>query len=403
MIKIKKLALVLLVILAVICGGTGMYALQSSGIIAVNGSGVHKLNDYEYSRYQQYLKDYSKLDELKRYVQTYYYEKPEEDLLYEGIYKGLFAILGDPYSSYMTKEEYEEEEVSASGKYSGIGATLTMNENNHVEIISLVEGSPSEKSGLRKGDEILEVDGVVFTGEELDKCASSIRGPKGSTVKLHILRGGNPMDFEIVRDNIVNISVKSHMINDKLGYIQITGFEDPTADLFRAALSSIEESGAESFILDMRDNGGGYVDVALEIADLLMEKGTVVYVEDQNGKREYYKTNAGRTKLSYVVLVNEASASATEILTAGIMDNHEADVVGTKTYGKGIIQNVQPLSDGTAVKLTVLQYYSPSGRKIHKEGIVPNYVVEIPKECYDEEGELISDPQLDKAKELLGF
>lgn len=400
MIKIRKLTLVLLVIVAVICGGTGMYALTSSGILTLAGGG-RLISGSEYDKYVKFMNDYGKADELKNYILSSYYIEPEEEDLMNGMYKGLFAALGDPYSYYMTPEEYENEQIQLTGDYSGIGATLTSGDSGYVEVVSLTKNSPAEASGLRKGDAIVSVDGVEFTADQLSECASSIRGKDGSVVQLHVLRDGEAMDFSITRAHIVNESVESRMLSEDMGYIAVTGFETNTAKDFEKALKEIEDKGASSLVIDLRDNPGGLVNASNDIANLLMEKGTLVYVEDQKGNREYYKTNAGRTKLKYAVLVNEGSASASEILVAGIQDNNEGEIVGVKTFGKGIIQDVQPLRDGSGIKLTFLQYFSPSGKAIHKVGITPDYIVELTDDCYSEDGELIKDLQLEKAIELL--
>lgn len=400
MIKIRKLTLVLLVIVAVICGGTGMYALTTSGILTLAGGG-RLISGSEYDKYVKFMNDYGKADELKNYILSSYYIEPEEEDLMNGMYKGLFAALGDPYSYYMTPEEYENEQIQLTGDYSGIGATLTSGDSGYVEVVSLTKNSPAEASGLRKGDAIVSVDGVEFTADQLSECASSIRGKDGSVVQLHVLRDGEAMDFSITRAHIVNESVESRMLSEDMGYIAVTGFETNTAKDFEKALKEIENNGASSLVIDLRDNPGGLVNASNDIANLLMEKGTLVYVEDQKGNREYYKTNAGRTKLKYAVLVNEGSASASEILVAGIQDNNEGEIVGVKTFGKGIIQDVQPLRDGSGIKLTFLQYFSPSGKAIHKVGITPDYIVELTDDCYSEDGELIKDLQLEKAIELL--
>lgn len=399
MIKIRKLTLVMLVIVAVICGGTGMYALTSSGVLTLAGGRL--ISGSEYDKYVKFMNDYGKADELKNYILSSYYIEPKEEDLMNGMYKGLFAALGDPYSYYMTPEEYENEQIQLTGDYSGIGATLTSGDSGYVEVVSLTKNSPAEASGLRKGDAIVSVDGVEFTADQLSECASSIRGKDGSVVKLHVLRDGEAMDFSITRAHIVNESVESRMLSEDMGYIAVTGFETNTAKDFEKALEEIENNGASSLVIDLRDNPGGLVNASNDIANMLMEKGTLVYVEDQKGNREYYKTNAGRTDLKYSVLVNEGSASASEILVAGIQDNNEGEIVGTKTFGKGIIQDVQPLRDGSGIKLTFLQYFSPSGKAIHKVGITPDYIVELTDDCYSEDGELIKDLQLEKAIELL--
>ena len=203
------------------------------------------------------------------------------------------------------------------------------------------------------------------------------------------------------REEIHSVTVSSKMLEDGIGYIRLSSFDETSAQEFSKALESIEKQGAHSFVFDLRGNPGGLVDVCVEIADMLMDKGTVVYIEDRAGNREYESTESGRTKMNYVVLVDGGSASSSEILSAGIQDNGEGKIVGTVTFGKGIIQVMDRFSDGSGVKITRYQYFSPNGRAIHGNGITPDYIVELTEDCFDEDGNLIRDPQLDKALELL--
>ena len=402
MIKIKKGTLAVLLILALLCGAAGLYGLQTAGLLGQLGiASTHTLNEEQYQEYRHFTKTYGKLDELRDYVLSRYYVEVDEDALETGMLKGLFEGLGDVYSYYMTPAEYEQTMISLTGVYSGVGVTISAGDSGYVEVVTPTKGSPAEAAGIRKGDLILAVDGTEYVGADLDTCAAAIRGPEGTSVTLTVRRGDEIFDVSIVRQTIVAQTVEHEMLEDGIGYISISGFEEQTAADFKAALADIEAQGAKSFVLDLRDNGGGLVDAAVSIADELLEKGIVAYTEDHDGNQDYYNTKAGRTDLSYVVLVNEGSASSSEILSAGIKDNGGGPLVGVTTYGKGIIQTVEQLTDGSGIKMTILQYFSPNGSVIHKNGIEPDYVVELTEDCYDEDGNLVNDLQLQKALELL--
>ncbi|MBR5641838.1 MAG: S41 family peptidase [Firmicutes bacterium] len=402
MIKIKKATLIILVILAVLCGAAGYYSLQATGVLSRMGVDTqHTLSEEQYREYKHLSSTYGKLDELRSDILRRYYIEVDEDKLETGMLKGLYDGLEDPYSYYMTPAEYEQTMISLTGVYSGVGVTISAGDSGYVEVVTPTKGSPADEAGIRKGDLILAVDGTEYIGSDLDTCAAAIRGPEGTDVTLTIRRGEEIFDVTITRKTIIAQTVDYKMLEDGIGYISISGFEDNTPLDFMQALAAIQEQGATRFVLDLRDNGGGLVDAAVDIADVLLDEGIVAYTEDHDGNKDYYRTSKGHTDLPYVVLVNEGSASSSEILSGGIKDNGGGPLVGVTTYGKGIIQTVEQLTDGSGIKMTILQYYSPNGSVIHKNGIEPNYVVELTDDCYDENGDLINDLQLQKAIELL--
>ncbi|MBP5751224.1 MAG: S41 family peptidase [Firmicutes bacterium] len=402
MIKIKKSTLIVLIILAVACGMAGFYSLQATGLLSRMGVETqHTLSDAQYREYKHLSSTYGKLDELRSDILRRYYIEVDEDKLETGMLKGLYDGLEDPYSYYMTPSEYEQTMISLTGVYSGVGVTISAGDSGYVEVVTPTKGSPADEAGIRKGDLILAVDGTEYIGSDLDTCAAAIRGPEGTDVTLTIRRGEEIFDVTITRKTIIAQTVDYKMLEDGIGYISISGFEDNTPLDFMQALAAIQEQGATRFVLDLRDNGGGLVDAAVDIADVLLDEGIVAYTEDHDGNKDYYRTSKGHTDLPYVVLVNEGSASSSEILSGGIKDNGGGPLVGVTTYGKGIIQTIEQLTDGSGIKMTILQYYSPNGSVIHKQGIEPNYVVELTDDCFDENGELINDLQLQKAIELL--
>ncbi|MBE6028545.1 MAG: S41 family peptidase [Clostridiales bacterium] len=337
------------------------------------------------------LKSDDKLSEIKGYIDKYYLNDYNEQDLVNGAYEGYVSGLGDPYSAYMTKEVYESWIVSGTGNYSGVGITFSENESGNFEVISINPGSPAEKAGVEPGDLILKVDDKAYTDSDI--MASAIRGKKGTDVKLTMSHKGKEKEITMTRDEIIMQSVTSEMLDDSIGYIKIDSFIDNTGEDFSDALDKIEEDNAKGLILDLRNNGGGLVDESVEIADEFLDEGVVCYVEDKNGNTETYDAVDGRTKIPTVVLINEGTASASEILAGALKDNG-FEILGTKSFGKGIIQTTFEMDDGTALKLTIMQYLSPNKNVIHQKGINPTVKVK------DKEKTEV-DEQLEKAKELL--
>ncbi|MBQ2042194.1 MAG: S41 family peptidase [Firmicutes bacterium] len=395
---LRKSVFIVFLVVALILGGVGVLFAQKLGI-----SNSSLLTNDEYEEYQYLVKTYGKLEDIKNFVDDYYYVDVDADDLVEGAYYGLVDALNDPYSEYVSAEEYEDYIGSMLGEYSGVGMSFYGNEDDVLEVVQVYRNSPAKEAGMQPGDIILKVDGVAYSGSQSSEAASNIRGKEGTSVEITYRRDGVENTVTMVRASIQVETIAYEMLDDKIGYIQIDSFESATANDFKAALDDLTAQGAKGLVIDLRNNGGGLVDVSVKIADMLMDQGTVVYTEDQYKKKDYYTTKAGRTELPYVVLVNEYTASASEILSAGIQDNNEGVIVGTKTYGKGIIQSLYPSSmiqdryswdDGSAVKITIMQYFSPSGKTIHKVGITPDYIVELV------EGDE-TDYQLEKAIEVL--
>ena len=337
------------------------------------------------------LKSDDKLSEIKGYIDQYYLNDYDEQDLINGAYEGYVSGLGDPYSAYMTKEVYESWIISGTGNYSGVGITFSENESGSFEVISINPGSPAEKAGVEPGDLILKVDDKAYTDSDI--MASAIRGKKGTDVKLTMSHNGKEKEITMTRDEIIMQSVTSEMLDDSIGYIKIDSFIDNTGEDFSDALDKIEEDHAKGLILDLRNNGGGLVDESVEIADEFLDEGVVCYVEDKNGNTETYDAVDGRTKIPTVVLINEGTASASEILAGALKDNG-FELLGTKSFGKGIIQTTFEMDDGSALKLTIMQYLSPDKNVIHQKGIKPTVKVK------DNEKTKV-DEQLEKAKELL--
>ena len=322
------------------------------------------------------------------------------------MYKGLIDGLGDKYSVYYNAEDFAELQVSTTGQYYGIGAGLSQDPNTMiVTITKIYAGTPSEVAGLKKDDIILSVDGVDGASMEVSELVKLIRGEKGTTVQIDIYRPATDeyLSFDVERADITLPSVEYEMMENHIGYIWIDSFETDTAHQFETAVKELTEQGMEAMIIDVRYNPGGMVSAVVQIADDILPEGTIFYMEDKEGNRETY-TSKGDTYMDMPIasLVNGDSASASEILAGAIQDHNYGTLIGTTTYGKGIVQTIFPLSDGDAIKLTTAKYFTPSGNYIHKVGIEPD--IELEYEYLNPEGETYEkqyDNQIVKAIEVL--
>lgn len=323
-------------------------------------------------------KTLSKIGLLNGIIKNYYYKDTDKSDLQTGLYKGLLEGLNDPYSEYYTPDEAKALEESLTGNYAGIGAGLTQDKKTMIVTVSFVyDGSPAKEAGLQKGDIIESVEDIDATSMELSDLVQKIRGQAGSEVHLVIIRDGKEQDYTIKRQNIQIPSVSHRMLSDTVGYIRITEFSSGTADEFDAALKDLQGQGMTSVIFDLRDNPGGLVDAVTKILDELLPEGTVVYTIDHDGKREDYTSDAATyLDMPMAVLINGNSASASEIFSGAIRDFKAGTLIGTTSYGKGVVQSTMPLADGSLVKLTTMEYFTPSGENIQGKGITPDIEVE---------------------------
>ncbi len=336
--------------------------------------------------------------------QEYYYEEDvSAEALREGIYRGMVKALGDPYSEYYSKDELEEVMNSNQGVSYGIGAMISINEKMGIAMISgVLDESPALKAGLEEGDLIYEVDGESTQGMSLTQVVSRVKGKEGTIVHLTIYRNGEAIELDIERGKLLETATVEYGIleaNEEIGYLRIKEFDVVTVDQYTEAMAELKEYGMKGLILDLRDNPGGNLNAVVEIARKILPSGLIVYTEDKHGTRKEYTCDGKREmNMPLVVLVNEYSASASEILAGAIQDYNKGTLVGTVTYGKGIVQQIQKMRDGTAVKLTISAYYTPLGRNIHKVGIKPDVILEYDREASEENG---IDNQLEKAIEIL--
>lgn len=355
---------------------------------------------------------FDKLLSLEDYVKENFYQDTADVDFDSGILKGLFSALEDPYSEYYTKQEYAELLEEFDGSVTGIGAYITPGPNGSVEIVSPIEGSPAEAAGIMKGDLIIEVDGVGTEEYTFEGNQRRIKGPAGTQVQLKISRT-NPVtnvvseiEMTITRARVETPCVTSEMKTDDIGYIRISTFDNKVSKEFNSHLEKIKEAGAKSFVLDIRDNGGGDLDQVVELSDQLLGVQTIVTIVTPGQPDTVYSSDASKIDMPFILLVNENSASASEILAGAVQDGNAAPVIGDVTFGKGIVQTVRGLMDGTGFKLTVSRYLTPSGADIQDKGIFPDLLTEDIEKMgfvtqYDEAGNQTRDGLLDYAVDYL--
>lgn len=351
----------------------------------VNASEKDDADGTEEASYDQIVQ---KLTYLHMLIDNYYLDGTDKISFADGIYKGFISSLEDPYSTYYTKEEYNALIESSSGKYCGIGATVNQNvKTGVITIVKPFENSPAYKAGILPGDIIYKVNGEEVTGVDLSEVVSRMKGIEGTTVDITIVREDEtkPLEFTITRKEIEVPTIESKMLEDNIGYITISEFDEITVEQFIAAVDSLEAKGMKGLVVDVRNNPGGLLDSVVKILDRLLPPELIVYTEDKNNHREEEKAvDKKQINVPMAVLINGNSASASEIFAGTLQDYKTATIIGTTSFGKGIVQKVIPLSDGTAVKLTISKYYTPKGRNIHGTGIAPDIEVELDEKLKNE-------------------
>lgn len=359
-----------------------------------------------------YAEKNSSLEGLEETLQNFraafekeYIGEIDDEAMVESAIKGYVSGLGDEYTTYYTKEEMEDLMEETEGNYVGIGIYISAyKESNEIVIIKPMEGSPAEEAGLLPGDIITKVDGVEYNGDTIDEMTNKIKGPEGTKVKVEIKRNGQTQEIEVERRKILISHIDSKIIEDNIGYISISDFEGGCAQEFEENYKNLEEQGIESLIIDIRNNGGGLVDEAIAILELITDKGsTLLITTDKNEAEEVTKSEKDPIiNMPIVLLVNEYSASASEIMAGALKDNNKATLVGTTTYGKGVIQKVYPLTDGSGLKMTTNEYFTPNHNKINKIGIDPDEEIDLPEEVkHKTDITEEEDTQLQKAIEIL--
>lgn len=323
-----------------------------------------------------------KLNLIKGLVNNYYLGEVTEEQYQTGMLKGLMEALDDPYSCYYTKEEYASLMESSSGVYCGIGAYVSQNVTTGIiTIVKPFVDGPAYNAGILPGDTIYKVNGEEVTGTDLTKVVGNMKGEEGTEVTVTIVREGEkePIDYVIKRGTVEVPTIAFEMLEDKIGYIYVSEFDEITVTQFKSAISELEDQGMKGLVIDVRDNPGGLLDACVKMLDRLLPKGLLVYQEDKNGTRlsENYADNKEQLDVPMAVIVNGNSASASEIFSGALQDYEKATIVGTQSFGKGIVQSVFPIGDGSAIKVTISKYFTPKGRNIHGTGIEPDKIVEL--------------------------
>lgn len=352
----------------VLCNGIGIYAGANEKVLGEDTS-----------------QTLTKMNSLKQCIDKYYMNDVKEEDLTEGIYKGILESLGDPYSCYFTKEEYADLMADSSGTYCGIGASVMEDtESGMIRIVVPFEGGAADEAGLQSGDLISKVQGEDVIGKDLTEVVAMMKGEEGTTVEVecYLVKEKKMETFELERREIEIPTVDYEMKKDKIGYIAVSAFDEPTDEQFIHAVKDLQKQGMQAMIVDLRNNGGGMLVSVVNMLDYLLPKGSVlVSTKDKNGNGETYKAESDNAfDLPMVVLINGNTASASEVFSGAIQDYKMGTLVGTTSFGKGIVQSVLPLNDGTAVKLTTSKYYTPNGRNIHGTGIDPDVEVELDAE-----------------------
>ncbi|MBQ3486043.1 MAG: S41 family peptidase [Clostridia bacterium] len=407
--KKKLLMLVsLLLIVSLLTGCTYLPAMMGDmlttataagrGNVTVDGDTV-TMSREEYERYKQF----DVLLQLMDMVEVGYFEEYEIQDMLDGAANGLLLGLGDPYTFYYTPEEYAELWEDDEGEYAGVGIQISTSYLTGLCTVSRVfDNGPAREAGIHKGDVLYMVEDLYVNSSTINDAVDIMRGTPGTQVKVIMLRGTEEITFNLTRAQISVNRIESGMLTDDIGYIFLYEFAGDCAQKFQTAVDELVGKGAKGLIIDLRDNPGGWVDDAEAIGDIFLDKGTLCYLQYKDGRREYYRTKAGKTELPLVILMNENSASSSEILAGALKDRADATIVGVQSYGKGIVQTVLPLAGGAGMQMTVAQYYTPNGNAVHKLGITPDVEIPLPKgdNGMYEFGDL-ADPQLAKALEVM--
>jgi len=378
-------------------------AASLAATVIYNVITISKLRSYSTgSSTTQFATYEDKINSILAYLDAYYIGEIDEDMVADGLSKGLLSGINDKYAQYYTQEEFQDLIESSSGQYGGIGVSVVMNDDDKIEVYKVFDNSPAKDAGIQARDLIIEADGVR-NFEDLDSLVSIVRGEPGTTVDLVIYRNGEEIPMTVERRQVSNPTVEYKMRDDGIGYIYISEFDTVSVDQFSAAVDALEAEGMRALIIDVRDNPGGDYDAVVAMSDRVLPKGVIISTQDKNGTEKVeYSDDEHQITVPMVILVNENTASAAELFSGAIQDYGIGQLVGVQTYGKGVVQSIFQLKDGSGMKFTTEKYYIPSGVCIDGVGLTPDYVVEIPDEAYvdgvitEEE-----DTQLKKAIEIL--
>lgn len=332
-----------------------------------------------------------KLNAIDSVLESFYFGDVDDETAKDNIYKAYLSSYGDKYTMYYTADEYKALKESTNGKFYGIGAVCQLSGEGGVLLVDVYDNGAGYQAGLRSGDRVVNVDGRDITGMELSSAVALIKGDKGTSVTLEVIRGTERLTFSAVRDAVEAKTVSYTLLDNNIGYLSISQFEEVTTKQFKAAVEDLQSQGMKGLVIDIRNNPGGLLDTVVGMLKYMLPDGLIVYTEDNQGNRKEYKgQDNDEFNLPLAVIVNGNSASASEIFAGAIQDYGKGTIIGTQTYGKGIVQTVKPLTDGSAIKFTIAKYFTPKGQDIHGKGVTPDMVVE-----YDTDADV--DTQLDEA------
>lgn len=369
------------ILCAVVCAFLGVTAFQ----LAINHASKDEVSIQSTENTNSKISTINvlaKVTLLQKYIDTFYLNDVNGQDLEDGIYKGILKGLDDPYSVYYTKKEYSSLQESTTGVYCGIGARVTQDvETGIITIVQPFEGGPADVAGILPNDIIYKIEGKEVTGEDLSEVVAMMKGKKGTKVSLTVVRDKKKMDFEVARNEIEVPTVESQMLDNKIGYIKVSEFDEVTAEQFRKSLDDLEKQNEKGLVIDLRNNGGGRLTAVVDMLDRMLPEGVIVSTKDKKGEGDTYSsTDEEKFDKPLAVLINGNSASASEVFAGAIQDYGTGELVGTTSFGKGIVQTIFGLNDGTAVKLTTSEYFTPKGRNIHGKGLTPDVKVELKEE-----------------------
>lgn len=400
--KLKKVLITILVLVLFFTSNLISYNIGNSKSKGVDSTIIAK-KEYNEKADKKLDDEYilERINEVKSMIDKNYYKKADDYDVLMGMLKGAVSSLNDPYSYYMTEDEYKKFNEETDGEFAGLGIYVSGSiDDNLITIVSPMKGTPADRAGLKTDDKIIKINGEDFTADKLDDAVKIMRGKPGEKVKITILRRDKNgkaqfLDFDIVREIIKVQTVSSKLLKDNIGYISISGFDTPTYNDFNKQYKELKKQGMTKLILDLRNNPGGLLTISTQVVNTFLDGGLIMYTLDKQNNKETINATKGADDIKIVVLVNKGSASASEIVAGALKDRKRATIVGTQTFGKGIVQTVYNMPDGEGLKLTTSAYYTPSGVNIHGKGIAPDVKVEL-----NEEVKTISIDNLDKDNQI---
>lgn len=407
--KLKKTLITLLVLALFLVSNLISYNVGSTNNKTVDKKIVAKKELGE--KHSDKLNDeyvLERINEVKKMIDKNYYKNADDYDVLIGMLKGAVSSLNDPYSYYMTEEEYKKFNEETDGEFAGLGIHVSGSiDDNLITVVAPMKGTPADRAGLKTDDKIIKINGQDFTADKMDDAVSIMRGKPGEKVKITILRRDENgkakfIDFEIVREIIKVQTVSSKLLKNNIGYIHITGFDTPTYNDFNKQYKELKKQGMSKLILDLRNNPGGLLSTSTEVVNTFLDGGLIMYTLDKQNNKQTINATKGADDVKVAVLVNKGSASASEIVAGALKDRKRATIIGTQTFGKGIVQTVYNMPDGEGLKLTTSAYYTPSGVNIHGKGIAPDINIELNKEVKSISiDNLNKDNQIQKAIEIL--